>query len=108
MIMPELVERKRRCKQLVGTVVRDKMDKTVVVMTSRKVQHPRYKKFHIRLKKYKAHNHENQSRYGDVVLIEECRRLSKEKRWVVKKILKRAMGVGKDVVVDEISDVKKL
>jgi len=76
-------------KQLVGSVVSDKMDKTVVVRVERLVRHPRYGKVLRRAKKYKAHDAKNECHVGDVVRIVESRPLSREKRWAVEEILKR-------------------
>ncbi|HIC97581.1 MAG TPA: 30S ribosomal protein S17 [Aquificaceae bacterium] len=76
-------------KHLVGVVVSDKMDKTVVVKVDRKVPHPLYGKHIIRSKKYHAHDPGNECRVGDLVEIRETRPLSKTKRWVVVKILRR-------------------
>jgi small subunit ribosomal protein S17 len=76
-------------KRLVGSVVSDKMDKTVVVRVERLVRHPRYGKVLRRAKKYKAHDAKNECRVGDVVRIVESRPLSREKRWAVEEILKR-------------------
>ena len=76
-------------KRLVGSVVSDKMDKTVVVRVERLVRHPRYGKVLRRAKKYKAHDAANECRVGDVVRIVESRPLSREKRWAVEEILKR-------------------
>jgi small subunit ribosomal protein S17 len=74
-------------KQLTGTIISDKMQKTVVVEVERIKKHPLYKrryKFH---KKYKAHNEKGEYHVGDRVIIEECRPISKEKRWrVIKKL----------------------
>jgi len=70
-------------KQLTGTVVSDKMDKTVVVKVDRLKQHPRYKKRYEVDKKYKAHDEEEQYEEGDEVIIEECRPISKDKKWRV-------------------------
>lgn len=68
---------------LQGVVVSDKMEKTVIVRVERRVQHAVYKKF-IRLsKKYAAHDETNACKVGDVVRIQECRPLSKRKRWEV-------------------------
>ena len=83
-------ESKSNRKQFIGTVVSNKMDKTVVVMVERLVQHPLYKKYIRRRKKFMAHDEENACREGDKVLIEETRPLSKHKRWRVRKILERA------------------
>ncbi len=74
-------------KQLQGTIISDKMQKTVVVEVERIKKHPLYKrryKFH---KKYKAHDEKNECKIGDRVIIQECRPLSKEKKWIVVKIL---------------------
>ncbi|MFQ6099840.1 MAG: 30S ribosomal protein S17 [Anaerolineae bacterium] len=77
-------------KRLTGRVVSDKMDKTVVVRVERLVRHPRYGKVLRRSKKYKAHDEENACRVGDVVRIVESRPLSREKRWRVEEVLRRA------------------
>ena len=70
-------------RKIEGEVVSDKMDKTVVVnVTSIKI-HPKYKKRYKSSKKYKAHDEKNEYKVGDVVVIEECRPLSKDKRWRV-------------------------
>jgi small subunit ribosomal protein S17 len=68
---------------LTGTVVSDKMDKTVVVRVERRVMHPIYKKFIRRSKKYSAHDANNTHKVGDTVRIQECRPLSKTKKWEV-------------------------
>ncbi len=77
-------------KQRVGIVVSDKMDKTRVVMVETLVQHPRYKKYIKRRKKFYAHDENNESRVGDLVQIMETRPLSKLKRWRIVKILRKA------------------
>ncbi|MCB9777345.1 MAG: 30S ribosomal protein S17 [Alphaproteobacteria bacterium] len=68
---------------LVGRVVSDKMDKTVVVEVQRRVLHPKYRKYVNRRKTYKAHDEENACKVDDVVVIKESRPLSRTKRWVV-------------------------
>lgn len=70
-------------KTLKGTVVSDKMDKTVVVSVSRFVKHPKYLKYLKVAKKFKAHDEENAYKTGDKVLIEETRPLSKDKTFKV-------------------------
>jgi len=70
-------------KKLKGTVVSDKMDKTVVVKVSRLKEHPRYKKKYEVDKKFKAHDEEEEYETGDEVVIEECRPISKDKKWKV-------------------------
>jgi small subunit ribosomal protein S17 len=74
-------------KSLVGRVVSDKMDKTVVVRVDRLYRHRRYQKVIKDTKKYKAHDEGNTCRMGDMVRIVESRPLSHEKRWVVEEIL---------------------
>lgn len=68
---------------LQGTVVSDKNDKTVVVKVERRFTHPLFKKTVRRSKNYKAHDAENRFKVGDVVSIEECAPISKDKRWTV-------------------------
>lgn len=77
-------------RALTGTVVSDKMNKTVTVLVERKVKHPIYGKI-IRLsKKYHAHDENNDFHSGDVVVIEECRPISKNKTWKVARLLEKA------------------
>jgi small subunit ribosomal protein S17 len=80
-----------RRRRLIGRVVSDKMEKTVVVKVDRLKRHPLYKKVIRRSKKYMAHDEENTCRVGDLVRIVESRPLSRHKRWVVEKILKRGV-----------------
>ncbi len=68
---------------LQGTVISDAMDKTVVVRVDRRFQHPVYKKFIKRSKKFAAHDEANACKIGDAVRIRECRPKSKSKRWEV-------------------------
>ena len=68
---------------LSGVVVSDKMDKTVVVRVDRRVMHPLYKKYIRHSKRYAAHDEENRFKEGQMVRIEECRPISKRKRWQV-------------------------
>ena len=68
---------------LQGVVVSDAMEKTVVVRVERRVMHPVYKKFIRRSKKYSAHDENNICKVGDIVRIQECRPLSKNKNWTV-------------------------
>ena len=73
-----------------GLVVSDKMDKTIVVQIERMVMHPVYKKYVRQRVKYKVHDEQNDANMGDTVLIEECRPLSRDKRWRLKSIAHRA------------------
>ena len=66
-----------------GVVVSNKMDKSIVVNVERRTQHPLYKKFIRRSKKYVAHDENNTCKEGDVVQIQECRPISKRKNWEV-------------------------
>ena len=68
---------------LQGVVVSDKMNKTIVVQVERRVMHPIYKKFVRRTKKYAAHDEGNVHKVGETVRIQECRPISKRKRWEV-------------------------
>lgn len=68
---------------LTGTVVSDKMDKTVLVRVNRRVMHPMYKKFITRSKKFAVHDTENACKVGDMVRIRECRPVSKRKNWEI-------------------------
>jgi len=70
-------------KQLIGKVISNKMQKTVVVEIERIKEHPKYKRRFKVKKKYKAHDEKGEYKIGDRVIIEECRPLSKEKRWRV-------------------------
>jgi small subunit ribosomal protein S17 len=79
-------------KRRVGTVISNKMDKTVVVKVERLVHHAKYHKFIRRQTKFKAHDGMNSCQVGDRVLIEESRPLSKTKRWVVVSTLQKAIG----------------
>jgi len=76
-------EIKKTNKILKGVVVSDKMDKTVVVLVSRFVEHKKYGKRIKKTKKYKAHDENNSKKVGDVVEIEETRPMSKEKHFKV-------------------------
>lgn len=74
----------------VGTVVSDKMDKTVVVTVDYPRRHRLYNKVMTRTSRFKAHDEMNECRVGDLVRIEESRPISKDKRWVVREIIQRA------------------
>ena len=77
-------------RSLTGTVVSDKMDKTVTVLVERQVMHPTIGKVVKRTKKYHAHNDNNDAKMGDRVVIEECKPISKSKAWRVAKLVERA------------------
>ena len=79
-----------RPKSRIGTVVSNKMMKTVVVVVERRMKHGRYGKYMTEKKKYKAHDEEQACKPGDRVRITETRPLSKDKRWRVSEIVARA------------------
>jgi small subunit ribosomal protein S17 len=83
----------KNVRALTGVIVSDKMNKTVTVLVERKAKHPLYGKI-IRLsKKYHAHDEKNDYRTGDIVVIEECRPLSRTKTWNVAKLIQRVQVV---------------
>ena len=77
-------------KTRVGTVVSDKMDKTIVVAIEDSVQHGLYKKIMKRTYKLKAHDEKNECGIGDTVKVMECRPLSKNKRWRLVEVIEKA------------------
>ncbi|MGF1638957.1 MAG: 30S ribosomal protein S17 [Cyclobacteriaceae bacterium] len=83
------MERRLR-KERVGTVVSNKMEKSIVVSVSRKVKHKKYGKFIGKTNKFMAHDDNNDCSIGDTVKIMETRPLSKTKRWRLVEILERA------------------
>ena len=86
--------KKRGIKRtLVGTVVSDRMDKTVVVRVERLVRDPQYQKYVRRRSKFMAHDESNSCAVGDVVEIVEHRPLSKNKRWKVQATLRAGAAV---------------
>ncbi len=78
-------------RQVVGTVVSDKMDKTVVVNVVRLTKHKFYHKYIKRSSNFVAHDKNNECFLGDKVLIVESKPISKTKRWVLYKVLERAV-----------------
>ena len=78
-------------RSLEGTVVSNKMEKTVVVSVERQFGHSKYKKQIKRTARYKAHDAGNTASVGDRVVIQECRPLSKDKRWILKEIVEKAV-----------------
>ena len=84
----------RRKQSMVGEVVSDKMDKTVVVQVTRKIPHPVYNKFVKRFKKFQVHVESVQPKMGDVVKISSMRPMSKNKRWRVSEIVRKSVKIG--------------
>ena len=78
-------------RQVTGTVVSDKMDKTIVVLAETLVKHRLYQKYIKRHNKFKAHDQDNTCRVGDKVIITESRPLSKTKKWRVSRVVQKAV-----------------
>ena len=85
------MEERNLRKSMIGTVVSDKMDKTIVVAVEDSVAHPIYKKTVKRTYKLKAHDEANECKVGDRVEVMETRPLSKDKRWRVVRIVEKAI-----------------
>ena len=86
-----IVEGHQRRKIITGVVTSNKMQKTIVVKIERQVRHAMYGKFITNAKKFKAHDEKNEAKVGDIVAIIESRPLSREKRWALQKIVRRAI-----------------
>ena len=78
-------------RQMTGTVVSDKMDKTIVVLAETLVKHRLYQKYIKRRTKFRAHDKDNTCRIGDKVLITESRPLSKTKKWRLSRVVQKAV-----------------
>jgi small subunit ribosomal protein S17 len=76
-------------RKIVGVVIKDKMDKSVVIEVEKFLKHPRYHKYLRTKRRYKAHDELNACKVGDRVVLVETRPLSKDKRWLVLEIVKR-------------------
>ena len=85
-------------KKLKGTIISDKMQKTVVVRVERIKAHPKYKKRYKISKNYKAHDEKQAYKIGDKVVIEECRPISKDKRW---RVVKQEIEAKKEKISEE-------
>ncbi len=83
------IERNSR-KVIIGKVVSNKMQKTIVVSVERKVMHPKYGKFIKMTSKFKAHDEKNECNIDDIVKVMETRPLSKDKRWRLVEIVEKA------------------
>ena len=88
--MTENQTTEKRRKEMVGEVVSDKMDKTIVVEVGRRVRHQHYKKTISKYKRFYVHDEKSEASVGDQVRIEETRPLSKLKRWRLGEVLKKA------------------
>ncbi|MHB8346605.1 MAG: 30S ribosomal protein S17 [Acidiferrobacterales bacterium] len=83
----------RTARTVSGRVLSSKMNKTITVVVERKVAHPLYGKFIRRRTKLHAHDENNDCKEGDLVLVEECRPLSRTKTWRLVKVLEKAVAV---------------
>ncbi|MFO0622074.1 MAG: 30S ribosomal protein S17 [Polyangia bacterium] len=90
---PAVKQERGNRRKMVGVVTSDKMDKTVVVVVTRRVRDAKFGKFVTKRSKYKAHSADNGAHVGDKVLIIESRPLSKEKRWRVIELIEKARRV---------------
>ena len=78
-------------RTLTGTVTSDKMQKSITVLIERRVKHPKYGKFINRSAKLHVHDENNECGMGDVVVVEQCRPISKTKAWRLVKIIEKAV-----------------
>ena len=88
-----MTESAKTQRTLTGTVVSNKMDKTIAVLIERSVKHPLYEKYVRKSSKLLAHDEKNECKEGDVVNIESSRPISKRKAWRLQKIVERAQEV---------------
>lgn len=88
--MEQQSEKRNLRKEKVGTVVSNKMNKSIVVTVERKVKHPIYGKFIKKTSSFMAHDEKNECGIGDLVMITETRPLSKNKNWRLKQIIEKA------------------
>lgn len=85
------LEQAKRSRTLQGSVVSNKMDKSITVLVERRELHPLYKKYISRSTKFHAHDEDNACNIGDTVVIESCRPLSKLKNWRLLNIVEKAI-----------------
>ena len=85
------MENRGKKRQVVGSVVSEKMDKSITVATERLVKHSLYQKYIKRRSKFTAHDENNECKIGDKVMITESRPLSKNKRWRLTKVIEKAV-----------------
>jgi len=90
---PDIRSSLKRRNTIEGVVVSNKMQKTIVVKVDRRVIHSAYKKYVVRSRRFKAHDEKNDAKIGDRVQLVESRPLSREKRWVLRSIIRRAPQV---------------
>ena len=88
--METTVANRNSRKVIIGKVLSNKMEKTIVVSVERKVMHPKYGKFIKMTSKFKAHDEKNECNINDIVKVMETRPLSKDKRWRLVEIIEKA------------------
>jgi small subunit ribosomal protein S17 len=91
-------------RRMIGSVVSDVQDKTIVVKTMRRITHPLYRKQYTVSKNYQAHDEKNEAKAGDRVAIIEVRPISKTKHWKLDKIIERPEGATEVVDFDETKE----
>ncbi|MBA4391302.1 MAG: 30S ribosomal protein S17 [Syntrophus sp. (in: bacteria)] len=100
------LKRETSKRKMVGVVIKDKMDKTIVVEVEKFLKHPKYHKFIKNKVRYKAHDETNACKMGDEVMIIEVRPLSKDKRWLVKEIVKKEkLSLGEKEVGNDTGEI---
>jgi small subunit ribosomal protein S17 len=93
-------------RKMVGVVIKDRMDKTIVVEVEKFLKHPKYHKYIKRKMRYKAHDEANACKMGDKVMITEVRPVSKDKRWLVKGIVKKEeLSAGEKEVGNDTGEI---
>lgn len=78
-------------REIVGVVVSNKMQKTITVKVDRRVRHSLYAKYVTRTRRFKAHDEKNEAKIGDQVVLVESRPMSRDKRWALQSVLRRAV-----------------
>lgn len=93
-------------RKMIGVVVKDKMDKTIVVEVEKLLKHRKYHKYLKRKMRYKAHDEKNVCKIGDEVMIAEVRPVSKDKRWLVQSIIrKEELSLGEKEVGNDTGEI---
>ncbi len=88
-----MTEKTKSARSISGRVISSSMDKTITVAIERKIRHPLYQKYIKRRTKLHAHDEKNECNKGDLVLIEECRPLSKTKSWRLIKVMEKSAEI---------------
>ena len=87
-----MTDQQPKIRTVMGKVVSNKMDKSIVVLTERRVKHPIYKKYMSKSTKIHAHDENNDCQIGDVVTIKECRPVSKTKSWTLVEVVEKSVA----------------